>query len=89
MSTSDSNLEDINSKTPAQMIESFYNTHTIDKVKLTLLEAFQGYALNDKSGFLKLDIGEEQVSEVFDSLIELVRAIETLIEEGKIEGVKS
>lgn len=53
-----------------------------------LLESFQGYALNDKKGFLELGIGEEEVGEVFDGLIELVVAVRVLMEEGKVEGVR-
>ncbi|WP_316824724.1 hypothetical protein [Pedobacter miscanthi] len=76
-------------KTAQQVLELFYGKYSADKVKLVLLESFQGYALNDRKGFLDLGIGEQEVSEVFDGLIELVMAVWTLMEEGKIEGVRA
>ncbi|QDW25228.1 hypothetical protein FFJ24_010560 [Pedobacter sp. KBS0701] len=75
-------------KTAQQVLELFYDRYNVDKVKLVLLESFQGYALNDKKGFLELGIGEEEVGEVFDGLIELVVAVRVLMEEGKVEGVR-
>ena len=74
-------------KTAQQVLESFYDHYSVDKIKLVLLEVFQGYALNDKAGFLDLDITEQELSEVFDGLIELVVAVRTLMEQGKIEGI--
>ncbi|WP_307530806.1 hypothetical protein [Pedobacter sp. W3I1] len=76
-------------KTAQQVLESFYEHYNVDKIKLTLLESFQGYSLNEKKGFLELNISEQEVSDVFDGLIELVTAVRTLIEQGKIEGVRA
>jgi hypothetical protein len=36
---------------------------------------------------VELNISEQEVSEVFDGLIDLVTAVRTLIEQGKIEGI--
>mgnify|MGYP006951074640 CR=1 FL=1 len=74
-------------KTAQQVLESFYEHYSVDKIKLTLLESFQGYALNDKNGFLDLNISEQEVSDVFDGLIELVTAVRALMVQGKIEGI--
>ena len=76
-------------KTAQQVLELFYDKFSVDKIRLTLLESFQGYALNDKKGFLELNISEQEVCDVFDGLIELVVAVRTLMEEGKIEGVRA
>lgn len=76
-------------KTAQQVLELFYDHYSVDKVKLVLLESFQGFALNDKKGFLELNISKQEVSEVFDGLIELVVAVRVLMEEGKVEGVRS
>ncbi len=83
------NDPDFNTQAPIAVLESFFNTHTTDEVKLTLLETLQGYALNENKGFLKLEISEEQITIMFDSLIALVGAVEMLMEEGKIVGLKS
>jgi hypothetical protein len=87
MTLSDYNSGSPSLKTAQQVLTIFYNHYTIDKIKLTLLESFQGFALNDKKGFLELNISEQEVSEVFDGLIDLVTAVRTLIEQGKIEGI--
>lgn len=76
-------------KSAQQVLEVFYDGYSIEKVKLVLLEAFQGYTINDKKGFLKLGVSEREVGEVFDSLIELVGAIRVLMDEGKIERLRS
>jgi len=70
-----------------QVLELFYDHYGIDKIRLVLLEVFQGYLLNDKKGFLELGISEEEVGEVFDGLIGLVGAVRALMEEGVIEGI--
>ncbi|QNR82905.1 hypothetical protein H9N25_12995 [Pedobacter riviphilus] len=88
MTLSDYNPGSPSLKTAQQVLELFYDHYSVDKIKLVLLEVFQGYALNDKAGFLDLDISEQEVSEVFDGLIELIVAVQTLMEEGKVEGVK-
>lgn len=87
MTLSDYNSRNLSLKTAQQVLESFYEHYSVDKIKLTLLESFQGYALNDKKGFLDLNISEQEVSDVFDGLIDLVTAVRTLIEQGKIEGI--
>jgi len=87
MTSSDYNSGMPSLKTAQQMLELFYDHYSIDKIKLTLLESFQGYALNDKKGFLELNISEQEVSDVFDGLIDLVTAVRTLMEQGKIEGI--
>lgn len=87
MTLSDYNPRCPSLKTAQQVLELFYDHYSIDKIKLVLLESFQGYALNDKKGFLELNISEQEVSDVFDGLIELVTAVRTLIEEGKIVGI--
>lgn len=87
MTLSDYNSRNLSLKTAQQVLESFYEHYSVDKIKLTLLESFQGYALNDKKGFLDLNISEQEVSNVFDGLIDLVTAVRTLIEQGKIEGI--
>jgi len=88
MTLSDYNSGSPSLKTAQQVLESFYDHYSVDKIKLVLLEVFQGYALNDKVGFLELDISEQEVGEVFDGLIELIAAVQTLMEEGKVEGVR-
>lgn len=75
-------------KTAQQVLELFYGKYSADKVKMVLLESFQGYALSDRKGFLDLGIGEQEVGEVFDGLVELVVVVRTLMQEGKIEGVR-
>lgn len=75
-------------KTARQVLELFYDRYGVDKVRLVLLASFQGYALNDKKGFLDLGASEREVAEVFDGLIELVVAVRVLMEEGKVEGVR-
>lgn len=87
MTLSDYNSRNLSLKTAQQVLESFYEHYNVDKIKLTLLESFQGYALNDKKSFLDLNISDQEVSEVFDGLIDLVTAVRTLIEQGKIEGI--
>ncbi|MDQ0640076.1 hypothetical protein QF042_003641 [Pedobacter sp. W3I1] len=89
MTLSDYNSRNLSLKTAQQVLESFYEHYNVDKIKLTLLESFQGYSLNEKKGFLELNISEQEVSDVFDGLIELVTAVRTLIEQGKIEGVRA
>ncbi|CAH0135260.1 hypothetical protein SRABI36_02532 [Pedobacter sp. Bi36] len=89
MTLSDYNSRNLSLKTTQQVLESFYEHYNVDKIKLTLLESFQGYALNEKKGFLELKISEQEVSDVFDSLIDLVTAVRTLMEQGKIEGVRA
>lgn len=89
MTLSDYNSRNLSLKTAQQVLESFYEHYSVDKIKLTLLESFQGYALNDKKGFLDLNISEQEVSEVFDGLIDLATAVRTLMEQGKIEGVRA
>ncbi|CAH0135380.1 hypothetical protein SRABI27_00140 [Pedobacter sp. Bi27] len=89
MTLSDYNSRNLSLKTAQQVLESFYEHYNVDKIKLTLLESFQGYALNEKKGFLELKISEQEVSDVFDSLIDLVTAVRTLMEQGKIEGVRA
>ena len=74
-------------KTAQQVLKLFYDNYSLDKIKLTLLESFQGYSLNDKKGFLELNIGEQEVCDVFDGLVDLVVAVRTLMEQGKIEGL--
>ena len=75
-------------KTARQVLDLFYDRYNVDMVRLVLLESFQGYALNDRKGILDLGVGEQEVAEVFDGLIELVVAVRVLIEEGKVEGVR-
>jgi len=87
MALSDYNPGSSSLKTAQQVLESFYEHYSVDKIKLTLLESFQGYTLNDKNGFLDLNISEQEVSDVFDGLIELVTAVRTLMVQGKIEGI--
>ena len=87
MTLSDCNSGNPSLQTAQQVLELFYRHYSDHKIKLTLLESFQGYALNDKKGFLKLNISEQEVSDVFDGLIELVTAVRTLMEQGKIEGI--
>ncbi|WP_426328719.1 hypothetical protein [Pedobacter sp. R-06] len=87
MTLSDYNPGSPSLKTAQQVLESFYEHYSVDKIKLTLLESFQGYALNDNKGFLDLNISEQEVSDVFDGLIELVTTVRTLMEQGKIEGI--
>ncbi len=89
MTLSDYNPGSSSLKTAQQVLELFYDHYSIDKIKLTLLESFQGYALNDKKGFLELNISEQEVSDVFDGLIDLVTAVRTLMVQGKIEGVRA
>ena len=76
-------------KSAQQVLEVFYDSYSLEKVKLVLLEVFQGYALNDKKGFLELGISEQEVGEVFDGLIELVGAVRTLAEQGETDGLGS
>lgn len=89
MTLSDYNSRNLSLKTAQQVLESFYEHYSVDKIKLTLLESFQGYALNDNKGFLDLNISEQEVGDVFDGLIDLVTAVRTLMEQGKIEGVRA
>lgn len=89
MTLSDYNSRNLFLKTAQQVLESFYEHYSVDKIKLTLLESFQGYALNDNKGFLDLNISEQEVGDVFDGLIDLVTAVRTLMEQGKIEGVRA
>ncbi|KIA90923.1 hypothetical protein OC25_23780 [Pedobacter kyungheensis] len=79
--------EKIDLKSAQQLLEAFYDGYSTEKVKLVLLEAFQGYALNNRKGFLELGISEQEVCEVFDGLIELVGAVRVLMDWGKIEGL--
>ena len=88
MPLSDYNPESSSLKTTQKVLELFFDNYNLDKIKLVLLDSFQGYALNDKKGLLELNISEQEVSEVFDGLIELVLAVRTLMDEGKIEGVR-
>ncbi len=76
-------------KSAQQAIEVFCESYSLEKVKLVLLEVFQGYVLNDKKGFLELGISEQEVGEVFDGLIELVGALRTLVEQGETDGLGS
>ena len=76
-------------KSAQQAIEVFCESYSLEKVKLVLLEVFQGYVLNDKKGFLELGISEQEVGEVFDGLIELVGAVRTLAEQGETDGLGS
>jgi hypothetical protein len=87
MTSSDYNSGSTSLKTAQQVLELFYDHYSVDRIKLTLLESFQGYTLNDKKGFLQLNISEQEVSDVFDGLIDLVAAVRTLMEQGKIEGM--
>jgi len=87
MTLSDYNAGSPSLKTAQQVLTMFYDHYSLDSIKLALLESYQGYALNDKKGFLELNISEQEVSDVFDGLIELVTAVRTLMEQGKIEGV--
>ncbi|TBO42244.1 hypothetical protein [Pedobacter kyonggii] len=87
MTSSDYNSGSTSLKTAQQVLELFYRHYSDHKIKLVLLESFQGYALNDKRGFLELNISEQEVGDVFDGLIELVTAVRTLMEQGKIEGM--
>lgn len=89
MTLSDYNAGSHSLKTAQQVLTMFYDHYSLDSIKLTLLESYQGYALNDKKGFLELNISEQEVSDVFDGLIELVTAVQTLIDQGKIEGVRA
>lgn len=70
-----------------EVLELFYGKYGVDRVRLVLLSVLQAYALNDKKGFLDLNIGEVEVAEVFDGLVDLVAAVRALMEEGKIVGV--
>lgn len=70
-----------------QVLELFYGHYGVDKVRLVLLEVFQGYVLNEKKGFLELGFKEAEVGEVFDGLIGLVGAVGELMEESVIEGI--
>ena len=70
-----------------EVLELFYGSYGADKVRLVLFSVFQAYALNDKKGFLNMDIGEGEVAELFDGLVELVAAVGVLMESGRIEGV--
>jgi hypothetical protein len=88
MTLSDYNPGKPSLKTAQQVLELFYDNYSVDKIKLVLLESFQGYALNDKKGFLDLGVSEQEVGEVFDGLIELVVAVRTLMKDGKVEGVR-
>ncbi len=88
MTSSGDNLGKPSSKSAQQVLELFYGKYSADKVKLVLLESFQSYALSDRKGFLHLGVGEQEVGEVFDGLIELVVAVRTLMQEGKVEGVR-
>ncbi|MBT2560714.1 hypothetical protein J7E50_07695 [Pedobacter sp. ISL-68] len=74
-------------KTAQQVLESFYGRYGANKIKLVLFSVFQAYALSDKKGFLELDSSEGEVAEVFDGLVELVKAVRMLMEEGRIEGL--
>lgn len=87
MTLSDYNSGSPSLKTAQQVLTIFYDHYSVDKIRLTLLESFQGYALNEKKGFLELNISEQEVSDVFDGLIELVTAVRTLMVQGKIEGI--
>jgi hypothetical protein len=89
MTLSDYNSGSTSLKKAQQVLELFFDHYTSDKIKLVLLESFQGYALNEKRGFLELNIGEQEVSDVFDGLVDLVTAVRTLMEQGKIEGVRA
>ncbi|QNN42953.1 hypothetical protein [Pedobacter roseus] len=87
MTLSDDNPGMPSLKTAHQVLELFYGKYSVDKIKLVLLESFQGYALNEKKGFLNLGISEQDVGEVFDGLIEMVEAVRALIEDGNIDGL--
>jgi len=81
------NPERYSLKTAQQVLELFFDNYSVKEVKLILLESFQGYVLNDKKGFLELNIGEQEVCDVFDGLMDLVVAVRTLMKQGKIEGL--
>jgi hypothetical protein len=87
MSAAPNDVENLNSQTPVQVLKSFFDHHSTDQVRLTLLQTMQGYALNEKKGFLDLNMDEQQIAEVFDGLIALVGAVETLMDDGKIAGM--
>jgi hypothetical protein len=87
MSAAPNDAENLNSQTPVQVLKSFFDHHSADQVRLTLLQTMQGYALNEKKGFLDLNMDEQQIAEVFDGLIALVGAVETLMDDGKIAGM--
>ena len=87
MSAAPNDAENLNSQTPVQVLKLFFDHHSTDQVRLTLLETMQGYALNEKKGFLDLNMDEQQIAEVFDGLIALVGAVQTLMDDGKIAGM--
>ncbi|MET3982036.1 hypothetical protein ABIB62_004652 [Mucilaginibacter sp. UYP25] len=76
-----------NTDEPLKVLQAFFNAHSVDAVKLALLTALQGYALNEKKGFLEPGFSEEDITEMFDSLIALVAAVEKLTIQGRIEGI--
>jgi hypothetical protein len=79
MSAAPNDVENLNSQTPVQVLKSFFDHHSTDQVRLTLLQTMQGYALNEKKGFLDLNMDEQQIA--------LVGAVETLMDDGKIAGM--
>lgn len=87
MCSSDANPELPFFKSSVAVLESFYRRYGTDRVRLVLFSVFQGYALNQKRGFPELEIGEQEVAEVLDGLVELVSAVQMLMEEGRIEGM--
>ncbi|SFA41305.1 hypothetical protein SAMN04488511_102295 [Pedobacter suwonensis] len=70
-----------------EVLELFYGSYGVDRVRLVLFSVFQAYALNDRKGFLNMDTSEGEVAELFDGLVGLVAAVEVLMESGRIEGV--
>jgi hypothetical protein len=87
MSAAPNDAENLNSQTPVQVLKSFFDHHSTDQVRLTLLQTMQNYALNENKGFLDLNMDEQQIAEVFDGLIALVGAVQTLMDDGKIAGM--
>jgi len=75
-----------NPREPVQVLQDFLAAHRTDQIQLVLMAALQGYALNEHEGFLKLNVSVEEITTLFDDLVDLVTALEELSAQGKITG---
>ncbi|WP_419698997.1 hypothetical protein [Mucilaginibacter sp. NFX135] len=72
------NLWDFATRTLDQIIRFFYKLYDQETVQAQLWESFRGFAVNDEKGPLSLTVNEEEIALLFDQLIDLVGAIQTL-----------
>jgi hypothetical protein len=73
-----------NKKAPHEILHAFFNTHSPGSVESLLWETFRGYAVNGPKQQDGSSVKETEIAALFDDLNDLVAAVYTLNEGGRI-----